>query len=413
MKYIGRILIITMVVMLFVGCGSNSNPVYIPPPSETAETIGDEVVSETPITSTDVSLLPDDGTPENDVLIEQAAQLILESMTLEEKVGQMFIARCPDKDPIDKLEAYMPGGYILFSKNFKDKTKDSATDMIQSYQQAARTPMFIAVDEEGGPVCRISLFPAFRSEPFKSPQELYNEGGFDRIVKDTNEKAALLLSLGVNVNFAPVSDVSTNSGDYIYDRTFGKNGQDTAEYVKTVVSAMNKAGIGSVMKHFPGYGNNRDTHTEMTHDKRSYESFTNNDFLPFSAGIEAGAACILVSHNIVECMDGTNPASLSPSVHKLLREDLGFDGVIMTDDLYMEAIREFTGVDKAAIVAVQAGNDILCCTDFEVQIPAVINAVKSGVIDENRIDESVLRVLKWKIKLGIVVVPDDKVQGVG
>lgn len=161
-------------------------------------------------------------------------------------------------------------------------------------------------------------------------------------------------------------------------------------------------GIGSVLKHFPGYGNNIDTHTGISYDKRNYNSFLNNDFKPFEAGVEAGADAILVSHNIVVAMDSQNPASLSKTIHDILREVLNFNGVIMTDDLYMDAINHYVDEEQAAVSAILAGNDLICCTNFETQIPAVINAVNNGIISEEQVDESVLRILNWKNKLGIL-----------
>lgn len=160
--------------------------------------------------------------------------------------------------------------------------------------------------------------------------------------------------------------------------------------------------MGSVLKHFPGYGNNKDTHKGFSYDDRSYDTFVSNDFLPFTAGIRAGAGAVLVSHNIVTCMDADNPASLSPKVHQILRHDLGFEGVIMTDDLYMDAIRSFTGSEQAAVKAVLAGNDLICSTDFEVQIPAVIAAVNDGAIAKQDIDRSVMRILCWKLSLSVI-----------
>jgi len=212
-----------------------------------------------------------------------------------------------------------------------------------------------------------------------------------------------LNSLGINLNLAPVCDVSTNSADYIYGRTFGKTASLTATYIKTVVETMNSMKMGSALKHFPGYGNNVDTHTGISYDKRPYQTFETSDFLPFIAGIKANAGAVLVSHNIVTSMDAEHPASLSLKIHRILREELGFQGVIMTDDLYMQAIKQFTGEQQAAVTAVLAKNDLICCTDFEVQIPAVITAVKNGTIAESQIDESVTRILLWKLKLGFQI----------
>ena len=160
--------------------------------------------------------------------------------------------------------------------------------------------------------------------------------------------------------------------------------------------------MGSVLKHFPGYGNNADTHTGIAYDNRDYETFAESDFIPFQEGISAGADVVLVSHNIVNCMDSQRPAPLSPEVHQILRRDLGFEGVIVTDDLSMDGIRDFVDDGQAAVMAVQAGNDLLCCTDFETQIPAVLEAVEAGEIGEERLNESVMRILCMKMELGII-----------
>ena len=334
--------------------------------------------------------------------IAARAQELLDGMTLEEKVGQMFIARCPETDAAQLAADYHLGGYILFGRDFKDKMAEQVTTDIQSYQDAAEIPLLIAVDEEGGTVNRVSSNPNLRSSPFRSPQSLYSEGGLELVRSDAQEKCRLLESLGININFAPVCDVSQDPADFIYDRTLGRDAQETSQYVAAVVETMAEEGMGSVLKHFPGYGNNTDTHTGVAYDDRPYDTFLTSDFLPFQAGIAAGADMVLVSHNIVSAMDEASPASLSPEVHRVLREDLGFTGVIVTDDLVMDGVRDFAGDDEAAVLAVQAGNDLLCCTDFQTQVPAVLAAVESGEITEEQIDAAVLRVLTMKLRLGIL-----------
>lgn len=262
--------------------------------------------------------------------------------------------------------------------------------------------MFIAVDEEGGTVNRVSTNKNFRKYPFASPQYLYKHGGMDRIKSDAKEKSELLRSIGINLNFAPVADISTNKNDFIYKRSFAKSPKETAEYVKSVVEVMNEARVGSVLKHFPGYGNNKDTHTDLVRDKRPMEKFKSEDFLPFKAGIDAKASMVLVSHNIVEAMDKNAPASISPAVHKILRDELHFDGVIITDDLAMQGVKKFVGEKNSAVLALKAGADMLCSTDFINDIAAVKAAVANGEIKEKDIDEHVLRVLRAKINLGII-----------
>ena len=329
------------------------------------------------------------------------ARDILSDMTVEEKVGQMLLVRYSDEAK-ESIKDYALGGFVLFAVDFKDKDKESVINEISSLQSESKIPLIISVDEEGGTVNRVSKYTQFRDEPFKSPQELYNEGGMELIKSDTSEKSRLLKSLGINLNLAPVCDVSENPEDYIYDRSFGKDAQQTSEYVKTVVETMTKEGIGCALKHFPGYGSNKDTHEDMVYDSRPYSVFEESDFLPFKAGISSGAGMVMVSHNIVECMDENYPASLSPKVHQILRDELGFNGVILTDELSMEAIKRFTGDKEASVAAVLAGNDLLCVTNYKEQAEAVIEAVKGGEIEESRIDESVLRILLWKIETGII-----------
>ncbi|WP_291651414.1 glycoside hydrolase family 3 N-terminal domain-containing protein [Clostridium sp.] len=339
--------------------------------------------------------------PTENINLKKATEL-LSTMTLEEKVGQMFFIRCRKDNALEDLQNYKVGGFILFDNNIKDETKESLTKTLSNYQSNSKIKLLIGIDEEGGIVNRLSWYPEFRAVPFYSPQELYNEGGYTLIASDTKEKAELLKSIGINMNLAPVCDVSVDPNDFIYPRTFGMDASKTSKYIETVVNIMNENKIGSALKHFPGYGNNVDTHTGISIDERSYESFQNSDFLPFKAGIDAGASSILVSHNIVKSMDANLPASLSPNVNKIIRDELNFDGVIMTDDLQMSAIKEYIGDSTSAVLAIIAGNDLIIASDFDLQIPSVLEAIKNGEIKEERINKSVLRILKLKFDLGII-----------
>lgn len=339
------------------------------------------------------------GSTENqDQIIEE----LLSTMTVEEKVGQMFFVRCPDTGAVEAVSQYKLGGYILFGRDFKDKTAEQVRNDISSYQSASGVPLLIGTDEEGGTVVRASSNPNLFSHRSLSPQALFAEGGMDSIIQDARQKSVTLLGLGVNVNLAPVADVSTDPNDFIYDRSFGQDAQATAEYVSNVVKTMDAEGIGSVLKHFPGYGNNVDTHTGVAIDERPYETFQTSDYLPFTAGIQAGADAVLVSHNVMSCVDNQLPASLSPAVHNELHSTLGFQGVIMTDDLAMDAVAAYAGDQSPAVMAVKAGNDMIITTDFQTQIPEVVQAVKSGEIDEAQIDQSVTRILQWKYDLGLL-----------
>lgn len=327
---------------------------------------------------------------------------VIETMTLEERVAQMFWVRCPEQGAKELVQKYNPAGYVLFGRDFENKSKEEVAKTIQSYQEAADIPLLIGTDEEGGTVVRASANRALRRWPFESPQEVYAGGGLIAVETDTVEKDQFLKKLGINVNLAPVADVSTNAKDFMYARTLGKSAQETADYVGVVVRTMKRDGMGSVLKHFPGYGANTDTHTGTVTDTRPAEQFHNNDFIPFRAGIQQGANAVLVSHNIIQVFDAAQPASLSTNIHQLLREELSFQGVIVTDDLSMDAIT--VSEQEAAVFAVQAGNDLILTSDFEVQHQAVLEAVKAGTISETAILGAVRRVLQWKADLGLISV---------
>lgn len=340
---------------------------------------------------------------------------LLASLTLEQKVGQLFFVRCPDSGAAEDVSAYHLGGYILFGRDFQDAagawlTREQFTAAVQSYQDAAAAdtgiPLLIGSDEEGGTVTRASRNPNLFEKPFSSPQKLAAQATEHGSIfsEDAWEKSSALLALGINVNLAPVADVSTDPADFIYDRALGQDAAATADYVAQVVTAMRESGIGSVLKHFPGYGSNADTHTGIALDQRSLETFRQSDFLPFAAGIEAGAGttAVLVSHNIMAAVDPNLPSSLSPAVHDLLREELGFTGVAMTDDLAMDAVAAYAQDGAVAVMALEAGNDLIITTDYRTQIPKVLEAVENGTLSMDTIDTACHRVLTWKQALGLL-----------
>ena len=214
---------------------------------------------------------------------EELLQAMVDTMTPEEKAGQLFWVRFPETGWDELAREWHPGGFLLFGRDFKNRTPEELRTLLASLQETSPIPLLLGVDEEGGTVVRASYYPAFRAEKFRSPQALFAAGGLEAVRADALDKSAFLLDLGLNVNLAPVCDVSTDPADFIYARAFGQDAQATAEYADTVVSAMGEAGIGSVLKHFPGYGSNRDTHTGIAVDQRPLEQFRQSDFLPFQA----------------------------------------------------------------------------------------------------------------------------------
>lgn len=338
----------------------------------------------------------------SDAAAARRAAELLAGMTLEERVGQVFLGRFPLQAAAENAARWHLGGYVLYAENAAGKTPGVLKSEIEAVQAAAKLPLIMAVDEEGGTVNRLSAYTAFRALPFPSPMSLYHEGGWFSVNADTAEKAALLHSVGINVNLAPVADVC-GSGSYMYSRSFGGDAFLTAQYVDEVVRGYTSAGMGCVLKHFPGYGDNVDTHTGSARDNRSLTELRNRDLLPFASGIDAGAGCILMSHNIVTAFDPGLPASLSPAAYAYLRESMGFAGVTMTDDLAMSAIRAHAGGENPAVQALRAGCDLICSASCEEEIAAVLAALRSGSLSETRLNEAVERVLVWKLKLGIIV----------
>ena len=411
-------LMIAVLLLFAVGCAagpakteepnSSSSSMSVPsesessaPPAETEERPEEPEGSaseESDASSSGQSAVPAGPATTQELFAEgyPEAQELLENMTLEEKVAQVFLFRCPSENALAAVQTYQPGGFMLFAKDFDGKTAEQIRTELESYQQASKIPMFLAVDEEGGTVVRVSRNANLAPKPFQSPQQVFQSGGVQAIVDDTVQKTQLLQSLGLNVNLAPVADVSTNPADFMYARTFGQGAAETADYVKNSVATYNQQRMACALKHFPGYGNNEDTHTGIAVDHRPYETFMESDFLPFAAGIEEGAPMVLVSHNIVNCMDSEHPASLSPEVHRVLREDLGFTGVILTDDLSMEAIPAYTGGENPCAAAINAGNDLLLSSDLQADYNALLAAVQDGTVTEERLDESVLRILAMK-----------------
>lgn len=341
-----------------------------------------------------------DSDPSEDPLKEKASA-ILSSLSLEEKIAQALFVRYPntDEQALEWLATYPFGAYLFFQKDFRDLSPEAVKERASALQQASKVPILLAVDEEGGSVNRISSHPLLADAPFPSSQKLYQTGGMEAIVQDTIAKSQLLFSYGIQLNLAPVVDVSTNPSDFMYQRSLGEDAVTTAEYAATVIQASKGYGVSYTLKHFPGYGNNVDTHTGIAIDNRTYEELQQVDLLPFIAGIQAGAEAILVSHNIVTAIDSQNPASLSPAIHKLLREDLHFQGIILTDDLAMGAI---ASVPDASVQAILAGNNLLITSDPMESISSLEKAVQEGVITEEQIDQAILPVLIWKLEKGIM-----------
>ncbi len=333
---------------------------------------------------------------------EDRVNEILSQMTLKEKIAQMILYDVPS-NPKKMQRKYQFGGYLLFADSFENETKAGIRKKIKGWQKVSKVKMLIAVDEEGGNINRVSKFSQFRTAPFPSPSQLRKSGGITAVAADSREKAQFLKALGINTDLAPVADTPYKASNYIAGRAYSTSTKKNARFVSTVVTQFNANQCVSCLKHFPGYGGNGNTHTDIIRDKRKLSVYEKRDLVPFKAGIESGAPMILVNHDIIKAFDKKNPASISKKVHTYMRKKLGYKGVIMTDSLNMAAARDFVGNDsKLAVRAVKAGNDMLCTGNGIIAINAIYKAVKKGNIKEKQINNSVRRILRMKIKYGII-----------
>lgn len=343
---------------------------------------------------------------------ETAAQRVLDHMTLEEKVYQMFMVTpesLTGKSPVtvagevtrEALARYPVGGVIYFGQNLVEKTQ--VYDMIENTQSYTTVPLLIGVDEEGGRVSRLSgIGVTTRFAP------MADYGGDAAAVYDVGRTLGTeLAAAGFNLDFAPVADVITNPNNTeIGDRSFSTDPNVAAEMVETMVNGLHDGGTGACLKHFPGHGSTEaDSHLGSSVTQRTVEELRQTEFLPFRAGIDAGADMVMISHMSAPNITGDNtPCDLSKTVvTDLLRGELGFTGVVITDSHEMGAITQYYTSGEAAVLAVQAGCDIvLMPNDLEAAAQALLDAVASGELSEARIDESVLRILRMKYRRGIM-----------
>lgn len=334
--------------------------------------------------------------------IERYARDLMNEMSLEELVGQMFYAVDPD-DVEGDAEQYGFGGVLLSAEHFNHLSAGEVSAVLSGYQTSSRLPLLIGVAEEGGDVNAVSIHSALRSKEFLSPGELVTTGGMKFVDHDARDKSDLLRSLGIRVNFAPVCEATTDKTAAMYSRTVHGDTDDAVRYVATVVAAMTERKVQPVLKYFPGYGNVKyRSDTEVLTDSRSYEQLQQQALPPFARGIEEGAKMVMMSNNIVMAVDSSQPASLSRDVHDLLRRDMGFEGLIISGELHAKGLQRYGSVGEIAVQAIRAGSDMLVTKDYRIQIPAVVHAVQVGELSRERIEESVLRILKLKIEMGLM-----------
>lgn len=344
----------------------------------------------------------------------------MRDMTQEEKVGQLFIVNLEQLDNskgdyyelqkcTKKMKAaiskYHIGGVILFSRNIAKRKQTKK--LINKLQGASTLPLFVSVDEEGGRVARIGSNEKMGTTQFPSAEEI-GETQDDTYVYEMGKTIGTEIGeLGFNVDFAPVADVKTSElNEEIGDRSFGSDADKVADYVSAFVQGLNKVGIVSTLKHFPGQGSSDgDTHKDSVDIDSSIARLRNTDFIPFEAGIEAGADFVMVSHISVSKVTETSvPASMSELIMQtILRGELGFEKVIITDALDMSSITNSYTSAEAAVGAFKAGADIILMPqNFEEAYQGVFDAVEEDEALQQQLEDSVRRILAVKLQKGIL-----------
>lgn len=381
--------------------------------SRAASTLFPTPAASTPAPSSPITLVEPtpEPTADNAEQLRARAEEILSGMTLHEKVCQLFIVYPEAITGVSRvtaagettrkaLEKYPVGGFLYDRKNMV--SKEQLTDMLTTVQTYSEIPLILTCDEEGG---RVNRLMSTVGTTWVGPMLDYKDQGTDVAFENARTIAADLVSCGFNTDLAPVADVWSNpENTVIGDRAYSDDFDQAAELVPSAVQGFHDAGVINCLKHFPGHGDtDTDTHSGAAVVDKSVDELMEGELKPFIAGMEAGADMVMVGHITMTAIDPDHPASLSEAVVTgLLREQLGWDGVVITDGLEMGALTQYD-MGERCLMALEAGVDLLLgVDDIPGAVKAITEAVEMGRLTEQRIDESVLRVLDLKLEHGII-----------
>lgn len=332
-------------------------------------------------------------------------------MTLEQKVAGLFFLQPEQLTGVSQvvqagdstreaLAKYPVGGLIYFKQNIQ--TEEQLTEMLSNTVSYSSFPLFLGVDEEGGRVARVA--DALKLENVGAMGDIGETGDTQAAYAANQKISSYLASYGFNVDFAPVADVLTNADNSVIgDRSFSGDPNIAAQMVSSAVQGMQSTGLSACIKHFPGHGDTAgDSHTGAAETTRTKEEMEGTEFLPFKAGIEAGADMVMVGHISAPELNGGEkiPASLSENVITgILRNEWGYDGIVITDAMNMGAVTEYYESDVAAIMALKAGADMVMMPEnFEMAYEGVLKAVQDGTISEERVNDSLKRIYRVKLR---------------
>lgn len=360
----------------------------------------------------------EEGAGENQ-LSGAGAEELLASMTLEEKAAQIFFvtpeaitgvetATVAGDATRQALAAHPVGGIVYFGKNILDpaQTRSMLENTWNYSNEVMKVPVWLGVDEEGGRVARVAGNSQFSVTRYSNMRSIGDTGDPAQAYQVGVTIASYLKELGFNMDFAPDADAITNpENTVIGDRSFGTDPSLVGEMAAQAVQGFQDQGISACIKHFPGHGQTvGDTHEGYAYTQKTMEEMKASDLLPFEKGIEAGTDFVMVSHiSAPNAISQDVPASLSSEfITDLLRNEMGYEGIIITDAMNMGAIAEHYGSAQAAVAAFTAGVDmILMPEDFQAAYQGILDAVGNGTISQERLDQSVLRILEKKLeKLG-------------
>ena len=346
----------------------------------------------------------------------------LAGMTLREKVGQMFIIR-PDQlvtsippasthtskgskvksmssEMLEVLKDYPAGGFIIFDKNIESRTQ--IMKFTAQMREVSKYLPFVAIDEEGGKVTRLagSTDKGIYVKTYRSMGAIGKTGDPANALEAGQTIGKYLKEYGFNLDFAPVADINTNPRNVIIgDRAFGSDPELAAKMVCAFIDGLHESNVLSSVKHFPGHGDTTaDTHYGMVAVKKTWEQLKEAELIPFEASFGTTDFVMIAHINLPNATSDGRPASLSKElITDKLRGELGYKGLVTTDSLAMEAITDQYSQEESAVLAVEAGVDVLLMPfDYTTSFDAIVAAVESGRIPESRIDESVLRILRAK-----------------
>lgn len=373
--------------------------------SSQQEVVDDILASEEVIATPEPTPEVIELTPEQK--LDEIVNAGIEVMPIEDKVAGLFIVTPESITGVstavkagegtqEALSKYAVGGIVYFAKNMR--SEEQLKEMLDNTQLYSKYPLFLAVDEEGGSVSRVA--GAGLAEKQKGAKEIGETEDANNAYLTGTAIGTYLADFGFNLNFAPVADLANVEDSVMEDRAYGSDPEEVSGFVTSMMQGLEEQDVTACLKHFPGIGSStEDTHDGLASTDRAKEKFEAEEFAVFKAGIEAGADMIMISHMAAPSLAGDNtPSTLSEEVvTNILRNEMNYKGVIITDALNMSAISQYYSSEQAAVMALKAGCDMLLMPEnFEEAYNGVLEAVQNGTISEERINDSLRRIYRIK-----------------